>query len=159
MGFRLEEYPTIQLAHLLDRRQEFTRFGSRQIVTRYGLTPIPVRRPSEGWASGTVDCDVCGLRLDAQIGSAPATVRKRWTWVLLAAVAAGIVAFAVWFFLDGLNRSATATAAEALLGIGSSVAGFVTGTSFFFYALVKRSLEDGVRLERPEGHRLYRGQS
>lgn len=75
----------------------------------------------------------------------------------LTVLAAGVVAFFVLFFLDGLNHSATATAGEALLGIGISVAGFVTGVAMFFYGLVKRSLEDGVRLEQPAGHRLYRG--
>lgn len=154
MAFRLEDYPTIRLAHQVSQEVRYNRIAQRELVTRYGLTPIPIRRPVDGWTSGTVDCEVCGLRLDALIGSLQATARKRWNWVALSVLAAGIVALFVWYFLNGLDRSATATAAEALLGIGISVAGVVTGTSFFFYGLVKLSLEDGVRLEQPAGHRL-----
>lgn len=156
MRIPLGEYPTIRLAHKLDVRQEFTRLG-RQIVTRYGLTPIPVRRPADGWTDGTVDCEVCGLRLDLRVASVPATVRKRWQRALLTLAAAGVAGFFVWFFLDGLHYSATATAGEALLGVGISVVGFVTGTALFFASLIKQTLEDGVRLERPEGHRLHKG--
>ncbi|MBM7787891.1 hypothetical protein [Tenggerimyces flavus] len=157
MATPLGEYPTIRLAHTLGVREELTRFGSRQIVTRYGLTSIPVRRPAEGWTSGTVDCETCGLRIDLRVASVPATVRKRWQRALFTLAAAGVAAFFVWFFLDGLHHSATETAGEALLGVGVSVAGFVTGVAFFFYSLIKQSMEDGVRLERPEGHRLYKG--
>ncbi len=157
MGIPLGEYPTIRLAHTLGVHQEFTRFGSRQIVTRYGLTPIPVRRPAEGWTSASVDCEVCGLRIDVKVASVPATVRKRWQRALFTLAAAGVAGLFVWFFLDGLHHVAAMSAGEALLSIVISVAGFATGAAFFFAGLIKQSLEDGVHLERPEGHRLSKG--
>ncbi|NDU73009.1 hypothetical protein GWI34_10250 [Actinomadura sp. DSM 109109] len=131
---------SVKLHHRVSSRQV-----SDMIVADYRVTPVRVRRPSEGSSLVEVRCGACDRAIPLRVHSIRRTRNARLRWLGMVALALSAVAAGTY-----LQFNAAAYGYSIALAIVAPLA-FISGLVAAVFLTFRWFQEDGVRVVTPQG--------